>query len=172
MQSRLLHFLFLTIFCLLVSSLVPYNWWPIKIIFTGLGGYVIYYIFSSNAVSFRKYDFSSSTKNEAKNIVYQSLTGVLVDVSGSMKEAFSLDKTVSGNVERTHAIITTLNGIVKKESVAHNHRNDHVFASAFGLKDVKTCDLLELINYSGTDQGEFEGDYEGVNYYMLNQGTG
>ena len=171
MQPRLLRFLFLTIFCLLVSSLFPYNGWWIKIIFTGLGGYVIYYIFSSNTDRFRNdADSSSSAKNEAKNIVYQSLTGVLVDVSGSMKEAFSLDRTVSGNVERTHAIITTLNGIVKKESVAHNHRNDHVFASAFGLKDVKTCDLLELINYSGTDQGgEFEGDYEGVNYYMLNQ---
>ena len=75
-----------------------------------------------------------------------SLTGVLVDVSGSMRKAFSLDRTVSGSVERTHTIITTLNGMVKKETSARDHRIDGIFVSAFGLRDVYTCDLVRLLD--------------------------
>lgn len=83
-----------------------------------------------------------------ENKPIHGLTGVLVDVSGSMSNTYSLDRTVSGNVERTHAIITTLNGIVKRESETHDHeRCDHVFVSAFGLKDVNTCDLIQLLEY-------------------------
>ena len=79
------------------------------------------------------------------------LTGVLIDVSGSMKEALTLDKTLSGSVEQTHAIATTLNGIVKKEIGAHDHeRCDCIFVSAFGLKDVNTCDLVQLLKYQET----------------------
>ena len=91
-----------------------------------------------------------------------------MDVSASMKEAFSLDRTVSGNVERTHAIITTLNGIVNKESVAHSHRQDRVFVSAFGLKDVNTCDLIHLLDYKGLindDEPEGETDNERANVF-------
>ena len=84
---------------------------------------------------------------EEDTSIYESLTGVLVDVSGSMRKAFSLDRTVSGSVERTHTIITTLSGIVKKETVAHDRRHDCVFVSAFGLKDVGTCNLVQLLNY-------------------------
>ena len=60
---------------------------------------------------------------------YESLTGVLVDVSGSMRKAFSLDRTVSGSVERTHAIVTTLNGMVKKETGTRDHRKDGIFVA-------------------------------------------
>ena len=90
-----------------------------------------------------------------------------MDVSASMEEGFSLDRTVSGEVERSHAIITTLNGIANKESVAHGHRQDHVFVSAFGLKDVKTCDLIHLLNYKGLrndDDPAYEVNEE-ANYY-------
>ena len=74
------------------------------------------------------------------------LTGALLDVSGSMKELLSLDRTVEDQVERTHAIISTLNKIVKKELHEHE-RFDCVFVSAFGLKDVNTCDLIQLLEY-------------------------
>jgi hypothetical protein len=63
-----------------------------------------------------------------------AVCGVLVDVSGSMREAYSLDRSQSVNVERTHAILTTVINIVKKE-VDHHERQDSVFVSAFGLSD-------------------------------------
>ena len=73
--------------------------------------------------------------------------GVLVDVSGSMKEAFALDRSVSGNVERIHAIITTLNRIAKN-AIAIRERHDRMFVGAFGLEDTTTCDLISLLKYT------------------------
>ena len=75
------------------------------------------------------------------------MIGVLVDVSGSMKEAFALDRSVSGNVERTHAIITTLNRIAKN-AIAVRERHDRMFVGAFGLEDTTTCDLISLLKYT------------------------
>ena len=77
------------------------------------------------------------------------MIGVLVDVSGSMEEAFALDRSVSGKVKRTHAIITTLNKIAKNAIAVHqqSHRI-RMFAEAFGLEDTSTCDLISLLKYT------------------------
>lgn len=75
------------------------------------------------------------------------MIGVLVDVSGSMREAFALDRSVSGNVERTHAIITTLNRIAKNAIEVHQHHY-RMFVGAFGLEDTATCDLISLLKYT------------------------
>lgn len=75
------------------------------------------------------------------------MIGVLVDVSGSMKEAFALDRSVRGNVKRTHAIITTLNRIAKN-AIAVHQRRDCMFVEAFGMEDTSTCDLISLLKYN------------------------
>ena len=75
------------------------------------------------------------------------MIGVLVDVSGSMRKAFALDRSVRGNVERTHAIITTLNRIAKNAIAVHD-RHDRMFVGAFGLEDTSTCDLISLLKYT------------------------
>lgn len=75
------------------------------------------------------------------------MIGVLVDVSGSMREAFALDRSVSGNVERTHAIVTTLNRIAKN-AIAVRERRDRIFVGTFGLEDTTTCDLISLLKYT------------------------
>lgn len=73
--------------------------------------------------------------------------GVLVDVSGSMKSAYALDKSHHVNTERTHAIFTSIMNIVKKE-VDRHERQELIFASAFGLENSPgTCDLLRLLDY-------------------------
>ena len=76
--------------------------------------------------------------------------GVLVDVSGSMKAVYDLDRSRRVNVERTHAILTTVMNIVKKE-VARHERQELIFVGAFGLdrKVTETCDLLGLLDYAG-----------------------
>ena len=78
--------------------------------------------------------------------------GVLVDVSGSMKTAYDLDRSRRVNVERTHAILTTVMNIVKKE-VARHERQELIFVGAFGLDldrtIISTCDLLRLLDYVG-----------------------
>ena len=73
--------------------------------------------------------------------------GVLVDVSGSMKRAYALDRSHDANVERTHAILTSIMSIVKQE-VIHHKRKESIFACAFGLDHrTETCDLLRLLNF-------------------------
>ena len=73
--------------------------------------------------------------------------GVLVDVSGSMKSAYSLDRSHDANVERTHAVLTSIMSIVKQE-VIHHERKDSIFVSAFGLDHhAETCDLLRLLDF-------------------------
>ena len=76
--------------------------------------------------------------------------GVLVDVSGSMKSAYDLDRSRRVNVERTHAILTTVMNIVEKE-VAHHEKQELIFVGAFGLDRTvtETCDLLRLLDYVG-----------------------
>ena len=73
--------------------------------------------------------------------------GVLIDVSGSMKTAYSLDRSSDDEVERIHAILTTIMNIVKRE-VAHHDRQEYIFASAFGLKGrAQTGDLILMLDY-------------------------
>ena len=58
--------------------------------------------------------------------------GVLLDVSGSMESAYSLDTSHDASVERTHAIFTSVSNIAKQE-VARHERQEKIFVSAFGL---------------------------------------
>ena len=76
--------------------------------------------------------------------------GVLVDVSGSMKTAYDVDRSQRINVERTHAILTTVMNIVEKEVAGHK-RQEKIFVGAFGLQRTvtETCDLLGLLDYVG-----------------------
>lgn len=70
--------------------------------------------------------------------------GVLVDVSGSMESAYALNRSNDANVERTHAILTTIINIVKQE-VVHHDRRESIFVCAFGLSGpTVTCDLVSL----------------------------
>ena len=88
--------------------------------------------------------------------------GVLVDVSGSMRSAYSLDRSHDANVERTHAVLTSIMSIVKQE-VIHHERKDSIFVSAFGLDHhAETCDLLRLLDFvadSDTDS-QIDGQEE------------
>ena len=69
-------------------------------------------------------------------------------------QALAVDRSVSGNVERTHAIITTLNRIAKNAIDVHQQRH-RMFVSAFGLEDISTCDLISLLKYiSRYDSGQ------------------
>ena len=80
--------------------------------------------------------------------------GVLVDVSGSMEEAFAAhyDKRsglTDEKVQRSHGIITTLNNIVNQEITTYE-REDLVFVQSFGLKKTKcngidTCDFVSML---------------------------
>ena len=78
------------------------------------------------------------------------MIGVLVDVSGSMQSAYSLDGSRhSVDVERTQAVLTTIVNIVDKEVTRHR-REESIFSCAFGLRDTtkkETCDLLTLLEY-------------------------
>ena len=82
----------------------------------------------------------------------EALIGVLVDVSGSMQSAYDLDRSTDASVERTHAILTTITEIVKREVVRHGRR-ESIFTCAFGLDTAEcgkactgTCDLIPLLN--------------------------
>ena len=84
--------------------------------------------------------------------VETTLIGVLLDVSGSMKGKYSLDKSHDASVERTHALLTTIINIVGQEVDKHRRR-DSIFACAFGLeKDecgptcTEICDMITLID--------------------------
>ena len=70
---------------------------------------------------------------------------VLLDVSGSMREAFSRNRSHDTSVRRTHAVLTTIAEIVKQEVTRHNQHNS-IFTCAFGLeKPTTTCDLIPLL---------------------------
>ena len=74
---------------------------------------------------------------------------VLLDVSGSMREAYSRrdsrNTSHDTSVRRTHAVLTTTAEIVRKEVTRHN-RDDSIFTCAFGLsKPTTACDLIPLL---------------------------
>ena len=81
-------------------------------------------------------------------VMTEALFGVLLDVSGSMESAYIVDRSTDANVERTHAILSTIMNIVKREVVHHGQRKS-IFACAFGLQrdPIVTCDLLSLLEY-------------------------
>ena len=66
-----------------------------------------------------------------------AMFGILMDVSGSTKEAY--------DVEHTHVIITSIMNIVKKEVTPQ----ESIFVSAFGLdiegEKIEKCDLLTIL---------------------------
>lgn len=71
--------------------------------------------------------------------------GVLLDVSGSMRSAYALDRSRDASVQRTHAILTTIVNIAKRE-VQHHERRESIFACAFGLQGpTVTCDLIPML---------------------------
>ena len=64
-----------------------------------------------------------------------------------MEKAYSVDTSYSVNVERTHAVLTTVANIVDQEVTRHK-REESIFVAAFGLnKPSLTCDLLSLLEY-------------------------
>ena len=72
--------------------------------------------------------------------------GVLLDVSGSMQNAYALDvdRTRDASVQRTHAVVTTIANIARREA-KHHGRQDSIFTCAFGLsKQTDICDLVPL----------------------------
>ena len=79
-----------------------------------------------------------------------AMFGVLLDVSGSMEKAYALDRSHTVDVERTHAIFTTVANIVKRE-VYHHDRQESIFVSAFGLEHQATCDLPSLLDIFDLD---------------------
>ena len=88
----------------------------------------------------------------------EAMIGVLVDVSGSMETAYALDRSSDASVERTHAILTAIMNIVKRE-VAHHDRRESIFACAFGLnahstQGIVTCDLISLLEYIAGGPGD------------------
>ncbi|XP_062499789.1 uncharacterized protein LOC134177092 [Corticium candelabrum] len=77
----------------------------------------------------------------------ESMIGIVLDVSNSMESAYALDGSHDASVERTHAILTTIINILKREAV-HHKRQESVFASIFGLrKSVGTCDLFAMLEH-------------------------
>ena len=71
--------------------------------------------------------------------------GVLLDVSGSMRSAYSLDTSHDASVERTHAIFTSVANIAQQEVTRHE-RQEKIFVSAFGLSgQPDRCDLISLL---------------------------
>ena len=91
----------------------------------------------------------------------EAMFGILVDVSGSMENAYALDRSHDASVERTHAILTTIMNIVKRE-VAHHDRQESTFACAFGLNEegtqgIVTCDLISLLEYMYITGGPRDG---------------
>jgi len=84
--------------------------------------------------------------------------GVLVDVSGSMESAYALNRSNDANVERTHAILTTIINIVKQE-VVHHERRESIFVCAFGLSGpTVTCDLVSLLEIAGPKKKDMRGE--------------
>ena len=70
--------------------------------------------------------------------------GVLLDVSGSMKSAYSMDNRHDVSVQRTHTLFTTVANIVGKE-VANHKRQDSIFACGFGIQEpAPVCNLIPL----------------------------
>lgn len=89
------------------------------------------------------------TENDDQDIrrppVTRTMFGVLLDVSGSMQNAYKVDRSRDTSVQRTHAVLTTIANIVKRE-VARHERQEIIFTCAFGLrKPTSICDLVPLL---------------------------
>ncbi|CAF0925126.1 unnamed protein product [Adineta steineri] len=77
------------------------------------------------------------------------LTGVLVDVSGSMKNSLQSNVTATDQqITRAESIFRTIMNITKRE--VNCCEEQEIFTLAFGLQDVSTCDLLSLLDYVKT----------------------
>ncbi|CAF0972664.1 unnamed protein product [Adineta steineri] len=77
------------------------------------------------------------------------LAGILVDVSGSMKNSLQLHvQPTNQDVTRAQSIFTTIMNIVGGE--VSSQKDHDVFVLAFGLQDIATCDLLALLDYIQT----------------------
>ncbi|CAF4126014.1 unnamed protein product, partial [Rotaria magnacalcarata] len=99
------------------------------------------------------------------------LTGILVDVSGSMKNSFQLHvQPTDQDVTRAQSIFTTIMNIVDREvDFRHNHE---VFVLAFGLQDIATCDLLALLDYIQTiDLKSDDEGHENLIQLLKNNGA-
>ena len=94
-----------------------------------------------------------------------AMFGVLVDVSGSMKSAYTLDRSGDVSVERTHAILTTIMNIVKRQVVGHL-RQEYIFACAFGMSKrapAETCDLITLLEgIAGPENSQREDAHQAL----------
>ncbi|CAF0865067.1 unnamed protein product [Adineta steineri] len=99
------------------------------------------------------------------------LAGILVDVSGSMKDSLQLHvQPTDQDVTRAQSIFTTIMNIVGRE--VDFPRNHDVFVLAFGLQNVDTCDLLALLDYIQTiDLGSDERGHENLNGLLANNGA-
>jgi hypothetical protein len=73
------------------------------------------------------------------------LVGVLVDVSGSMKEKYQLAQ--EDRRKKIHSIFTTIINLAKEEKSSFTSRlvDKKIFALAFGLREMKTLDLFRLL---------------------------
>ena len=77
---------------------------------------------------------------------------VLLDVSDSMREAYSRNRSHDTSVRRTHAVLTTTAEIVKQEVTRHN-RDDSIFTCVFGLsKPTTTCGQVDKPDTSGSER--------------------
>lgn len=76
--------------------------------------------------------------------------GVLVDVSGSMKESLALSPSVNDSqVTRAESIFRTIMRIAECYQNSDDRNEQNIFVSAFGLADqsIRTCDFLSLLEY-------------------------
>ncbi|CAF2091832.1 unnamed protein product [Rotaria magnacalcarata] len=99
------------------------------------------------------------------------LAGILVDVSGSMKNSLQLHvQPTDQDVTRAQSIFTTIMNIVDREvDFRHNHE---VFVLAFGLQDIATCDLLALLDYIQTiDLKSDDEGHENLIQLLKNNGA-
>ncbi|CAF3983592.1 unnamed protein product [Rotaria magnacalcarata] len=99
------------------------------------------------------------------------LAGILVDVSGSMKNSLQLHvQPTDQDVTRAQSIFTTIMNIVDREvDYRHNHE---VFVLAFGLQDIATCDLLALLDYIQTiDLKSDDEGHENLIQLLKNNGA-
>eukprot|EP01084_Bolivina_argentea_P028816 53521_1 len=83
-----------------------------------------------------------------------SYYGLLVDVSGSMQKALTINdiKVSDENITRGQAVFETIFKIIKQNKGKYSdneNENEKLFALAFGLSDASNqhCDLISLFEY-------------------------
>ena len=72
--------------------------------------------------------------------------GILLDVSNSMRSAYALDvdRVHDTSIQRTHAVVTTIANIARREA-KHHGQQDYIFTCAFGLEEHMHTDICDLI---------------------------